>query len=859
MAMLNGSTDEYRMVIGWVEHATKTNAMSLRIMAWNLTAGEVVADITAGEVAKADWTGDIALYGHFGRTTRVDKLYPIVEGFENALALYTPALVSYNTAWDGDDLILGASSYVGDVIAPTSADMSYIAFNGDYGMNDFVVFDITGDNMPFVSFFNNIVVNTAFNKENDASYKGWVLGNGLYQNDGSVYDASGVHWKRLAVFGPNKIALYNDTAIGTFRAALGDASNPNPLSIYSLQSATDTYRVIIGCTQERADEHYVQIGIINMATGEVAYKTTSDFVVWNSTDWSEGAIILYGQFAKATVLDKVIGVEENTTLDALLTKYSAKDADYSDEASVTLDRYAYASLSNGQWTLDGSNQVQNPTDFRDGTVVNGEGKNQYQVYKDAGFNIVLAQDMIKVDVEATEWEANGKKYMDYAYEAGLKVILTDWHLQILSKPITIASGSVVQVSNETYTPWIIATDASATTGLAADYLAQMAAAGITVDTERFASRDALDNYVRAQLAMYKDHAAFYGVMLGDEPSYHNAYCYSEIYKSIKRVMPECYVQYNLMPMESDTAAIERYYTGVANNDATSAEIEAAYIQYLTRFLDAMGTDYIQYDDYPFKSATDGLWFWETTTPYIDPTSLRNIQLVAEIAKERGLAVKVVTQSCIMKKGGSDGDVLIRQITEDDARWLNNYLMGFGVKQINYFTYWTKFANSSTGEYFEDNGSFVNHDGSTTAIYDFMQTIMANNTAFASTISHFDYNASKVVTGSSYKFSDDHIVWGTMTADSFRFIESATTTTDATLITELYDKDNYNYLYMNTIDPNEKNANGKDTTQTITVTFDGTFDTIYVYDQTGARTAVTLTNNTYTVTLTAGQAVYLLPY
>ena len=849
MASLKSSADEYRMVVGWVEHATKTTAMSLRTFVWNLTTGETIVDFTEGEVPKADWTGDIALYGHFGRATTVDKLYSVVNGLDNALALYTPAMVVYNAAWDGNDLILNASSYEGTIVAPTSADMSYIAFNGTYGLNDFIVFDITGDNMPFVSFFNNQVTNTVFNAANDASYKGWVLGNGLYQNDGSVYDSGGVHWKRLAVFGPNKIAKYDETVSGTFRSALGSASDPNLLSIYSLQNTTDTYRVIIGCIKsERADKQYLQIGVINMVTGEVALAATT-MDAW-TTDYTEGAIMLHGQFGKTTVIDKVLGVEEDTTMDELLEKYAVKDSDYSDEEAVELDRYAYASLSNGQWTIDGTNQVQNPTDYR-------LDENAYATYKDAGFNIVLAQDMINVDVDATTWANEGKVYMDYAYEAGLKVILTDWHFQILSKPITIASGGTVQVSNETYVPWIIATDASATTGLAADYLNALSAAGLTADTTRFASRDALDNYVRSQLAQYKDHPAFYGVMLADEPSYHNAYCYSEIYQSIKRVMPECYVQYNLLPMEVDTAAIERYYTGVENENATSAQIEAAYRQYVELFLDAMGTDYIQYDDYPFKSATDGMWFWETTTPYVDTTSLRNIQLVAEIAKERGLAVKVVTQSCVMKKGGSNGDVLIRQITENDARWLNNYLMGFGVKQINYFTYWTKHSNSSSGEYFEDNGSFVNRDGTTTAVYGFMKTIMADNTKFAPTISHFDYNASKVVGSNNGNQNNEHISWSSsLTADtSFRFITNVSTSLEYTLVTELYDKDNYNYMYMvmNTIDPNEGG------TQEITVTFDGTFDTIYVYDQTGARTEVTLTDNTYTVSLTAGQAVYLLPY
>jgi hypothetical protein len=852
MANLKNSTDEYRMIIGWVEHATSSTDMSLRVLVWNITKGECVADFTEGQIAKANWKGDIALYGHFGRTTTINKLYPVVNGFDNAVALYTPAMLVYNGSWDGNDLILNASSYEGSIVAPTSADMSYIVFNGKYGMNDFVVFDITGDNMPFVSFFNNQVTNTVFNATNDASYKGWVLGNGLYQNDGSVYDSGGVHWKRLAIWGPNKIAKYDATVSGTFRSALGDASNPNPLSIYSLQSATDTYRVIMGCIKsERPDKQYVQIAVINMVTGEVVLQpTTMD--AW-TTDYAEGSIILYGQFGKTTVLDKVIGVEEDTTLNALLEKYATKDSDYSDEEAVELNRYAYASLSNGQWTVDGVNQVQNPIDHR--TTIDA-----YNTYKTAGFNIVLAQDMINPDVTAEEWAASGKKYMDLANEAGLKVILTDWHFQILSKPIVVSS-SKVSAADASYAPWIIGTDVSATTGLAKEWMNIVSGMGLTIDSTRFPSRDALDNYVRSQLALYKDHPAFYGVMLADEPSFHNAYCYGEIYKSIKRVMPECYVQYNLMPMEQDTAAIERFYTGVANNKATSAQIEAAYKQYVTLFLDTMGTDYIQYDDYPFKSATDGMWFWETTTPYVDPTSLRNIQLIAELAKERGLDVKVVTQSCLMRKGGSNGDVLIRQITEDDARWLNNYLMGFGVKQINYFTYWTKHANSSSGEYFNEGGSFVNRDGTTTAVYNFMKTIMANNTAFAPTISHFEYNASKVVTGNSYKFSDEHIVWGAMTADSFRFVTGVTTNTDATLITELYDKDGYNYMYMvmNTIDPNEKNANGKDTAQTITVTFDGTYDMVYVYDQTGARTAGTLANNTYTVTLTAGQAVYLLPY
>ena len=139
----------------------------------------------------------------------------------------------------------------------------------------------------------------------------------------------------------------------------------------------------------------------------------------------------------------------------------------------------------------------------------------------------------------------------------------------------------------------------------------------------------------------------------------------------------------------------------------------------------------------------------------------------------------------------------------------------------------------------------------------MKTIMANNTAFAPTISHFDYNASKVVGSNNGSQNNDHISWSSsLTADvSFRLVTNVSSSLEYTLVTELYDKDNYNYMYMvmNTIDPNEGG------TQSVTVTFDSSITQIYVYDQIGTRTAVTLTNNTYTVTLTAGQAVYLLPY
>jgi hypothetical protein len=72
-------------------------------------------------------------------------------------------------------------------------------------------------------------------------------------------------------------------------------------------------------------------------------------------------------------------------------------------------------------------------------------------------------------------------------------------------------------------PWIIGTDANATSGPAKDYLDALSELGITPvskiqDKYDFSTREGLDRWVYEQLKPYMNHPAFYGVMLADEPS-----------------------------------------------------------------------------------------------------------------------------------------------------------------------------------------------------------------------------------------------------------------------------------------------------------------------------------------------------
>lgn len=731
---------------------------------------------------------------------------------ESARVMAHNSITSYGFEKIGEDsrVTLNASTHNGEYatrqpLGGEVEDMSYMAFKGSYGLNDWVVFDFTGDNMPFVSFFNSEVTNTIYNQEYTAEeftnkaytgVSGWVIGNGIRTPNGSIL--GGVDYapqNRLTLIGPNKItALYDNNTIQDVanvqtRSVISDFA----LSIKALQDSTDSYRIFMGFV-EGTDSSKMNLVVhaIDLATGAVVVSDQSLSVAKCSV---EGSIALHGQFGKETVLDKLYPIEEDTTLDALLAKYAYSEKQ---EESLSFENYAYAGPTNGQWYLDGEAQVaeENLVDFR-----TYEG---LKAYKDAGFSIYCPQDSLLITDGTTYSDI--KEVLDRAHNLGLKVVLMDNRIIQLSRPITITDDKTLNG-----TAWTVG------------------ASG------KFATLDELDATLKGYISLYKNHPAFYGVMLGDEPSYQNAECYGMVYQALKRIMPEIYVQYNLLPLENSFSVVKYRYPGLENSWSWNADIEGAYKNYLSKFYEAMSADYIQIDDYAMKA--DG----------IDATYLRGLQIIAEFAKEKDIAVKIVAQTCAMQ---SNGELTLRGMSEADARWINNTLLGFGVKQINYFTYFTKVSNSMSGELFVDGESFVNHDGTKTDLYYFMQEIMAENQAFAPMILNFDYQGSKIYSN-KYAFDSSHVT-DVKSDSAFTHISNVTTSTDATLVTELCnDSNEYMYMLMNTIDPSKTGA----TTQTVAVTFKSvTTATVY---KNGVAEKVTLTNNAYTVTLNAGDAVYIV--
>lgn len=452
------------------------------------------------------------------------------------------------------------------------------------------------------------------------------------------------------------------------------------------------------------------------------------------------------------------------------------------------------------------------------------------VYKNVGMTILLPQNAASVSVASirngtpmttSSAELNNLiSLMDKAAKAGLKVAVTDYRLILLCREIS--DGGVIGSGNFTNTD---------------------IKSGII--ERKFQNEQALDNYVSKCLAGYKDHEAFYGVLLQDEPDYKMATAYGQVYKSIKRVCSDAYVQMNLYPMERTAFRFYPPLAGKENVDETNrkatdvsnSELYTRYTSYVTSFLDATDCDYLQYDQYPM-----------TNSKGIIEEYIKGFQLAADLCADRGIILKHVAQTCAWY---SNGTLNRRELSEADARFINNVMLGFGVKDMVYYTFWEK--DSTTEETVVSGSTFVDSNGNPTDLYDFMKKIIAENNAFANVILNFDYRSSKIVTGTTVSYPSQQV--NLATSGSLTKVTSVTSNKEYALVTELYDEVKGNYMYMLQNITNPINGTVK---QTSTITFSAEYSYAAVFIN-GVRSDIELNNGSYTATLNAGDAVYIIPY
>lgn len=463
---------------------------------------------------------------------------------------------------------------------------------------------------------------------------------------------------------------------------------------------------------------------------------------------------------------------------------------YQENAGKTMEHYAYAPPPDFFFEADG---IVTPVvqDFR--TV------ERYKEYKDCGFDILLAQTSGVYRGEP--WEVSKTKLvMDRAYEAGLKkVIVTDERIRLLS---------------ETFD-------------------------GLIGEDKKFASEEELDKHVAQLLAPYKDHPAFYGVLLRDEPSARRLQSVGQMWKSIKRVCPTAFVQCNLLPMVILHVTNDFYPEG--------GDLYDRFRRYFEMFLDETGADYVMYDSYPIYHSPDEFGrcfyrFW-----------FKSLQIAGEICKRRGVKLYFVIQSFAMMEGGQ---LTAKTPSEEQLFYQANAVLGFGAKQVNYYTYWSSGTMNVRGEIRPDKSAMMSRMGEKMPLYYSAQKVNAMMQKIYPVISSFDYESDRYIIKTPFKSGPWHLEY-TGRGD-LKFVE-AVTDQEVAMVYELKDKKNGQYMYVvQNITYNDAEVALGLPKQKTTLKFAPQFTKIDIFDGNEWRTEE-LVNGEYTAELAAGFAEYLLPY
>ena len=330
------------------------------------------------------------------------------------------------------------------------------------------------------------------------------------------------------------------------------------------------------------------------------------------------------------------------------------------------DFNAYGSPEDGKYFIDGFEYF-GGEDFR--------SAKRYKEYQNVGFTLLCVEK--RNTYMGEDWEtSSAKKCMDEAYKAGCKrILLADKRINSLIEakpPLVGAEG-------------------------------------------KFKTEDELVAYLTNCLNTYRYHPGFYGLQLFDEPHWWMLKAYGLVVKALKKIMPDIYLQCNLLNMVGPDRTAEN-----------EKDTMKAYEWYLNAFLDESGMDCLMYDDYPFRREY-----------IICGLSIRNYQMAADICKKRGVEFRTVLQSF---NWVSQGVFIMRRIGEKDMRWQSNMAMGVGCREFSFYTYMPTAGVSLEQKSFEgvDGSTLINRDGTRSKLYYTTKKIIAEMKAFAPVMLKYSY-------------------------------------------------------------------------------------------------------------------------
>lgn len=432
-----------------------------------------------------------------------------------------------------------------------------------------------------------------------------------------------------------------------------------------------------------------------------------------------------------------------------------------------------------------------------------------QLYKDGGYNLLFVdytfqESVVKADGTINpNYDFNSgdlKKVMDIAYEKGLKCFVFQPELHGLSNSEESRINPEKAANPDNYGKF-------------------------------FASQEDLNEYVAKLLAGLKDHPAFYGVSLVDEPKYTKFDAIYETYTAVKSVCPDAYVMMNILPYAENSNEHKVLYCGSVDVSSTDA-----YAQYLETYYEKVGQycGFVQYDDYPILTDGDLL-----------STFLYNNRVISEFCKDKGLERRMVFQTSKYSNR--------RAVKAADMYWQLNIGMAMGTKEFSYYTYYPT-VNSTHAP--DETAYIVNRLGVPNDLYytlkDFHKEMQFN----AKALMNFEYQGMQHLDITPIPGGMAYI--SGLVNDEFKKLKGFTAEMKVqsgglVLVTELYDKENDRYGYY------VVNATNPAYTSEAVVTLDfGSYSAAQIYQFSKTENVRTV-GGKVTVYLGTGGGAFIMPY
>ena len=362
--------------------------------------------------------------------------------------------------------------------------------------------------------------------------------------------------------------------------------------------------------------------------------------------------------------------------------------------------------------------------------------------------------------------------------------------------------------------------------------------GCIGEGKRFACQEELDAWVADCMKDYQHHPAFYGIQFCDEPRWRCFKTFGQLWKAVKKACPKAFIQCNLWGL------FFQFVTETFPPYGKTNTFEGRFKEYMHMFLDETGADYIMLDRY-------GLFTGDETGLY--PYYFLNTQLMNEVAKERGIKkLMLCVQSFAQRQGGVQTH---RLPTEAEMYLQINAMLGAGIKEIAYYTYWSGGDYLGVGEYRDNGWAIVSTDGTKTYLYPVVQKLNGMIKKLSPVIMNFDHVADTYVAVAPFVSKPMHLqhtLRGKLTHAKLH------TSQEVAMLFELKDEKRGNWLYvLQNVTCPKFGADLPPQNSTVTFT-NSAWTKVDVFDGNDWHTEH-LVNGTYTTTLNNGHAVYIMPY